>query len=331
MLSIIPVEDLWIFANRFDYYREKHSEFTAGNAKVIKQLLDTIKYHGPMSTADIEGDEKVPFYWEDSKFLKDTLEILWECGDLAVHHREGGRTYYDLVRRVIPERLRKRMFKMPVDRYMDFKIIRRINAVGLLPTVGGGDVWVLVGKRDARAEAGRRLKEVRAIRTLRVKDSRRRYMYLDKDLPLLQAAMELVGREDLGREVAFIAPFDNLLWAGGMIEDLFGFSYAFEADKPPGERMYGYYVLPILFGDRFVGRLDPYYHKKDKVLEVRGVFWEEGFDIEAAPMFLPTFVHAMADFMGYLGALQLRFAEEALPIPRALSQALKKGGLKIRR
>jgi len=330
-LSIIPIEDLWILANRFDYYREKHADFLAKNEQIIKQLIDTIKYHGPLSRDDIEQDAKVPFYWEDSKFIKDVLEVLWECGDLAVHHREGTRMYYDLIRRVVPEKLRKRMYKMPVDRYMDFKVIRRLNAVGLLPTMGGGDVWLLVGKSDVRAESGRRLKAVHAIRTLRVKESHTRYMYLDKDVPLLQAAVELAGREGLSRDVAFLSPYDNLLWAGAMIKDLFGFTSVFEGDMPPEERTYGYYSMPILYGDRFVGRIDPFFVRKDNALEMRGLFWEEGFDPEQEPRFIDVFVMAIADFMSYLGAANFRFGEDAPAIPRAITQGLRRGGIKIRR
>jgi len=330
-LSIIPMEDLWILANRFDYYREKHTNFMDKNDQIIKQLIDTIKYHGPLSRDDIEKDEKVPFYWEDTKFVKDVLEVLWKCGELAVHHREGSRTYYDLVRRVVPERLRKRMYKMPVERYMDFKFIRRLNAVGLLPTMGGGDVWVLVGKSGPRAESGRRLKGARAIRTLRVKESRIRYMYLDKDVPLLQAAVELAGREGLSREVAFLTPFDNLLWAGRMIKDLFGFTNIFEGDIRPTERMYGYYSMPILYGDRFVGRIDPFFVRKDNALEMRNIFWEEGFNPEEEPRFIDIFVAAIADFMSYLGAQNFRFGQDAPAIPRAITQGLRRGGIKIRR
>ncbi len=331
-LSVLPMEDLWIFANRFDYYRQKHSEFTSRNDSMVRQLTETIKYHGPLSTVDIESDEKVPLYWEDSKFTRNILEVLWECGELAINRREGPNTYYDLVRRIVPERLRKRMVKMPVERYLDFKMIRRINAVGMLPTRGGGpDVWLLVGKSDARAEAGRRLKEAGAINTLGVKGSRNRYMYLTKDLPLLQAAAELGNREDLPSEVSFLAPFDNLLWDSVTISDLFGFNLVFEADKQPGQRMYGFYSMPVLYGDRLVGRIDPRYNKNDYALELGGLFWEEGFDIEADQGFLDAFVHALIDFMAYLGAQHMRLNEEAPPMPRSLTQALKKGGVKIRR
>ena len=156
-------------------------------------------------------------------------------------------------------------------------------------------------------------------------------MYLAKDVPLLQAAVELRGRDNLAKEVSFIAPMDNLLWDLKMISELFGFKYRWEAEIPPPQRMYGFYVLPILFGARFVGRMDPFYHKDDEYLEIRALYWEENFDPDRDPVFANAFVNAIGDFMTYLGARQLRFDEPARPVPKALNQALRKAGIKMQR
>jgi uncharacterized protein YcaQ len=330
-LCIIPVDDLWIFANRIERFREQHEEFKPKHKGLIEKILETIKYHGPISVEDIDKDSEVPLYWEDTKAVGRALKVLWECGELAIHHRDGPACYYDLARRVLPKNVQKHMVKMPLQQYWDYKYIRRLNAVGLLPTVGGGDVWDNIGRSEARAASGRRLKSVGVINTVRVKDSAKHYMYLAKDVPLLQAAVELRGREDLAREVSFIAPLDNLLWDRNMIVDLFNFQYTWEASVEPVRRMYGFYVLPILFGDRFVGRMDPFCHRKEQVLEIRGLFWEEGYDPGSEPIFVNAFVASIGDFMSYLGAQQLRFDEPARPVPRPITQALKKAGIKIRR
>ncbi len=329
-LCILPIDDLWIFANRIERYKEHYAEFLNNSKSLADKITETIKYHGPLSIEDIESNTEVPIYWEDPHHAAKMLKAMWECGDLSIHHREGAMVYYDLVRRVLPKGVQKHMVKMPLQQYWDYKFIRRLNATGMLPTTGGGEVWEGIGRSEARAQSGRRLKQAGVINTVKVKESTKHYMYLAKDVPLLQAAVELRGRDDLAREVAFIAPLDNLLWDRGMILDMFNFQYTWEAEKTPPMRIYGFYVMPILYGASFVGRIDPFYHKKDQVLEIKKLFWEEGFQQED-PIFVNAFVTAMGDFMTYLGAQQLRFDEPAKPVPREIVQALKKGGIKIRR
>jgi uncharacterized protein YcaQ len=100
--------------------------------------------------------------------------------------------------------------------------------------------------------------------------------------------------------VAFIAPFDSLLWDTALLERLFGFDFVWEGFFKPEKRRWGYYVLPILFGDRFVGRIEPRIDREQGCLEVLGVWWEDGF----APSRADGFVEAMRDALG----AYLRFA-----------------------
>ena len=73
-----------------------------------------------------------------------------------------------------------------------------------------------------------------------------------------------------------MAPLDSLLWDRKLIAELFSFRYTWEIYTPPAKRVYGSYVLPILYGDRFLGRLEPVCDRRRKVLTLRGLWWEEG-------------------------------------------------------
>ena len=77
-------------------------------------------------------------------------------------------------------------------------------------------------------------------------------------------------------QVAFIAPLDPLVWDRRLLRDLFGFDYLWEVYVPEAKRRWGYYVLPILYGDRFVGRIEPRVDRKADVLRVLGLWWEKG-------------------------------------------------------
>ncbi|MGH9887619.1 MAG: DNA glycosylase AlkZ-like family protein, partial [bacterium] len=73
-----------------------------------------------------------------------------------------------------------------------------------------------------------------------------------------------------------LSPFDPVVRDRKRVERLFGFDYRFEAYVPAAKRRYGYYVLPILEGDRFVGRLDPRHDRERRALVVEKLFWEPG-------------------------------------------------------
>jgi uncharacterized protein YcaQ len=105
--------------------------------------------------------------------------------------------------------------------------------------------------------------------------------------------------------VAFIAPFDSLLWDTALLASLFDFDYVWEGFFPPAKRRWGYYVLPIVFGDRFVGRIEPRIHGDRARVEVLDVWWEDGF----APRRADGFVHAMREalraYLRFAGACRL--------------------------
>ena len=98
----------------------------------------------------------------------------------------------------------------------------------------------------------------------------------------------------VGRRVAFLSPFDRLIYDRDRSEALFGFRYRLEMFVPKAKREYGYYVLPILRGDRLIGRIEPVFDRKSGVLDVRGVWWEPG----VRPVSLDRPLRELARFVG---------------------------------
>ncbi len=91
--------------------------------------------------------------------------------------------------------------------------------------------------------------------------------------------------------VAFLPPFDALVWDRPLLGSLFGFDYVWELFIPPEKRRWGWYVLPMLFRDRFVGRIEPRIDREHRRVEVLDLWWEDGF----APRRAEGFVDAMRD------------------------------------
>ena len=100
------------------------------------------------------------------------------------------------------------------------------------------------------------------------------FYYREEDDALMQAV--LAGDADLKPRMEFIAPLDPMMWDKALVEAVFDFRYSWEIYTPSEKRKYGYYTLPILFGDRFVGRVDSAVDRKEGVLRVKGLWWEPG-------------------------------------------------------
>ena len=139
-------------------------------------------------------------------------------------------------------------------------------------------------RRSAGAQRLRNeLVERGALVPVEVEGVRGKRLVLAEELALLEASPEPPP------SVAFIAPFDALLWDTALLASVFGFEYVWEGFFPPAKRRWGYYVLPIVFGDRFVGRIEPRIDRGRACVEVLDVWWEDGF----APRRADGFVDAM--------------------------------------
>ena len=100
--------------------------------------------------------------------------------------------------------------------------------------------------------------------------------------------------------VTFVAPLDPIAWDRALLRSLFGFAYTWEIYTPAARRRFGYYALPILFGDRFVGRIEPRFERKTKTLRILGIWFEDGFDPIEAPGFIDALRDALAAYRSFV-------------------------------
>jgi uncharacterized protein YcaQ len=126
-----------------------------------------------------------------------------------------------------------------------------------------------------------------------------RYLLAD-ELPILEAT---AGAGRRGHpSVSFLAPLDPLLWDRRLTRSLFNFDYIWEVYTPERKRRHGYYVLPILFGDRLVGRIEPRLERKERALRILGVWFEPRFEPMTEPHFLAALADALAAYRSFVGA-----------------------------
>ena len=220
-----------------------------------------------MSATDVEPRATIDWYWRPTNQVRAILEALAEAGVLGIARRDGNRRVYDLAERLFPAELLAE--RPPPDEQQRHRLLSRYRAHGLLGTGGQAELWFGTTRR-ATERAVRRAELVASGALIEVAvEGLRGPRYLPSDaLATLDAAEAEVrdgvppGRAEPG--VAFLAALDPFVWDRALLRDLFGFDYVWEVYVPQAKRRWGYYVLPILFGDRLVGRIEPRIERRER-------------------------------------------------------------------
>ena len=282
-LSIWPRED-WPF---FSGYRERsvaHGRQFPGIPELEEQAIAYIRKHGPVSsdTLPIEGtvfwhsSMHWSGHWEkESLAARSVLEQLYTDGVLLIHHKTGSRKYYDLADKYFPsDLLRAPNPCRDEEAFTDWRICRRIGAVGLLWN-RNSTAWLGISMTTEQRNASfDRLEKNGSISAVQVEGIRFPLYMLRKDLPLLESVT--AGQADTRSRLEFLAPLDPMLWDRKLIEAVWGFQYSWEIYTPAVKRKYGYYVLPMICGDRFVGRIEPKADRKNNTFTVQNIWLEPG-------------------------------------------------------
>jgi uncharacterized protein YcaQ len=316
MMSVVPMRDWPNFALRRAELHQHHAQRRAKYAEHVQVILDIVRQQGPMSSLDFKEQHdvawKMDWRWGQMRAAKALMEMLGDTGELMVSHRQGSRRYYDLAERVLPEEIAARPLLTDERAYLCWRVARRCQGLGLVGPGMGGEVWGGVAKAPQRAGAIETLVKQGEMAPVQIEGDQRVYHLLTCDLPYL----EMARAEGPGPGVAFIAPLDNLIWSRNLIERLFGFRYVWEVYKPAAQRRYGYYVLPVLYGDRFVARFDAKLERKKGELQLLSWHWEPGESL--TDELAGALREALAHFMAYLEAGQIAVAEGVDPAVAAL-------------
>ena len=298
MLSIVPTAELPWYRLTWDRNHAEHAGGTFDeHAPLVEELLGRIRDGGPLLPRDVGPRAAIEWYWRPTNQVRAILEALSEAGILGISRRERNLRVYDLVERLFPAELLAQ--RVPEWEQRRHRLLSRYRAGGLLGAGGQSELWYGTGRNAAerkvlRAELVAR-GEIVPVAVEGVKGER---FVVGSELPILeQAGREVAAGEPPGgvaRGVAFLAPLDPLCWDRDLLRKLFDFDYVWEVYVPAAKRRWGYYVLPILFGDRLVGRIEPRIERRAGTLRVAGLWWEDGFDPLAADGFAPAFAAAIA-------------------------------------
>jgi uncharacterized protein YcaQ len=259
-------------------------------------VLDSIRAEGPKAARDFENPSKRAYGpWWDWRPAKAALELLFWRGELMISERRGFERIYDLTERVLPGGTDLRV---PASEELGRFIVQR--ALKALGVAGEKDIreYIRIGNKDLVAAALEQMLDCADIVRLTV-EGHEGVFYAQ------QKALDKVNRfRARPPQVKLLSPFDNLIISRSRLKQRFDFDYALECYVPQDKRLHGYFVLPVLFGERIVGRLDPKAERRSKTLIVRRLSFEPGFrDLDGL---LPELGRALCELARFNGCNTVR-------------------------
>ena len=300
----------FVRASEFPWFRhvmgrkgpEFHAAALTENAAVAERVLDRIRAEGPLSSLDFEREAGATTDWfgMPENAVRSVLEAYTVTCAIGLARRDGNIRYYDLLERLLPAELLAQ--EVPEREQVRHKLLSRYRAHGLLGPGGAGGTFARIAAPAERNELRAELIERGELVPVEVEDGRGKRLVVAEERELLQAPPEPTP------SVAFIAPFDSLLWDTALLASLFGFEYVWEGFFKAENRRWGYYVLPISFGSRFVGRIEPRIDRDRACVEVLGVWWEDGFAPGRSAGFVDAMRDALRGYLRFAGADRLEWA-----------------------
>jgi uncharacterized protein len=315
----------WLFMypiSEFPYWRlhMKHRKvqgmwyeesFKHPPAELLKFVLNELRVRGPLGNRDFGGQAVKSWNYRGRKEASVALFYLWLIGEVMITNRNGFDRIYDLRERVLPG---KYDYAVPESEAEDFFSQKTIAHLGLARESTWRTSLASFLHRNVTREEGRerieRLIEQGTASRVGVENSKETYLVLNSDQPQL-SELE-AGRipkkwKPVGpsteEEVTFLAPLD-MVSARGRAKEVFDFEYLWEVYKPVHQRRWGYYTLPILYGDDLVARLDPKLDRKTNTLHILGFWLEE--DAPKDEAFADALGRGLARFARLVGTQQVK-------------------------
>lgn len=288
-LAIIPVAD-WPYFTRF-----RQAAYAGGlRFDGLKELENEAKAYigknGPVSSDDLPLEGEIHWqsaiHWSGNwhgltKASRAVLEQLYTTGELIIHHRKGSRKYYDLTENYIADEIIAAEEPLPDDfEHHKWRVLRRIGAIGLLWN-RPSDAWLgIQGLTPAiRNMVFATLLAENKITTVMIDGSNHKFYFRTEDMPIIETVLNDKITTDLKPRCELIAVLDPFMWDRKLIKVLFNFEFSWEIYTPAVKRKYGAYVLPLLYGESFIGRVEVVCERKIKTMTVKNVWYEDGVKV----------------------------------------------------
>lgn len=287
--AFLPMEDFRFSLLRKQEFLDGKSHWFQKNKKIMQYVLDRIRAEGPLQAKDFETDRKRGS-WFDWKPAKIALEQLFHDGTLMVSERKGFQKVYDLAERIIPAGTDTHLPSK--EEYADYLIRSAIRAHGLASVK---DMTHL--RKGMLAPVSKRLhqlQEENEIEKIAIEGIDETF-YTSAISQGPNRKSKIANRKSLH----ILSPFDNAIIRRERLLRLFDYDFAIECYLPEPKRKFGYFCLPVLYNEKFVGRFDPKADRQNKTLIVKKLYVEN--PPEDLDEFLDAFAGSLREFAGFNG------------------------------
>jgi uncharacterized protein YcaQ len=282
------------------WWQTREQRISKKHPGAIEDVYKAVKKHGSLSSRELEELEIAQHEhrgWKTTKVANGALEVLWNRGRLSISHRVNYRRYFDLTERVISkEFLRARTPSL--EQLWVHWLKKRVRNVGLLPLNGDAEAWAFLRKARA-AKLPEKLAKKDELALVHIEGIKTPFLAPAE----AEEMLEIARSAQFDGRAKFISPLDPFIWCRQAVKKLWDFEYAWEVYKPASKRRWGYYVLPVLYGDKFVARFDGKYDRESKTLSVLAYYKKPG-GLAHTHAKIET---AFQRFLKYLGGERLSF------------------------
>ena len=299
-MSYLPMSDYRYYLQKMRYFENPSSKWVEICLKqcghLMKPVLERIRKEGPLSSKDFKPPPgKKRGNWWDWKPAKIALEMLFWKGDLMVTERRNFQKVYDLTERFLPGHADTSI--PSEDETEQFLVKRALLGNGILQEKEIFNFLQPSATRDSDLQVANSDVKLKSLNDLICAGQVTPLKITGENNASYYALSETIDKSTKhGKQqprVFILSPFDNLMAHRQRLKNLFDFSYSLECYVPASKRKFGYFTLSILWGENFVGRLDPKADRKKKIFIVRKLAFEpvlKDFDV-----FLPFFANKLAD------------------------------------
>jgi uncharacterized protein YcaQ len=272
----IPMEDYPILEST-RLRRQLHIQPELDKYKpVVEVVLARLEHEGALPSRAFSSTQRVHGYWDNklpqTKVTSLVLNLLLDSAIIRVVRREGSERFFDLTHRTVPMELQDKAKQTDPFAANEALLHKYLRAYRVFEPSDARFGWQKLSAAERR-EAVVRLIDTGAVVPLQIAAVKRPYFILASDLDKLQShqSHESIAPNDkswMEGTIRFLPPLDSLLWRRERVVDLFDFSYKWEIYTPKEKRQYGYYTMPILMGDRLIGRIDPRLDRTENKLHI---------------------------------------------------------------
>lgn len=265
----------------------------------IDEVLDIIKEKGPIFARDINLGESIEHKWGHTKPSSATLDYLFQIGKIGIANKKNTMKAYDLIERLISHYDIEDDFNDEAS-FVEYYLLRRIRSMGLVSNKSGVHFSSShINKKDIRTKYLKILVDKNLIKEIEIETMKDKYYIVNEALSLENNILD---------QISFLAPLDNMIWDRALLKDLFNFEYTWEVYTPKIKHKYGYYVLPMLYGSNFIGRIEFEKQRKNEVLIVKNIWLEDDFKV--TKKYDLALDKAIKKFSEYLGASSFTYQKD---------------------